>query len=404
MKRFLCLTIALLGLPVVAVTFSFGQMAQPGGSRPASTRLRQIYHLPRKKPQSALQQALAAAATGTTIPMWSYSVVSPVDNTTYTGAMVGRSPFFNGHRTTTVQVYLIPVILTFADTGTVFDPTVTDSCLGSQSVDDFVTKSPIFNPSDFVMNGVDVGSAQYIDGFQRGNFWSEISATAASYHTELAVTVLPAQSLTVPAASGQTNADIFSGCPYGLMDGNWWDGPSFSGTGTSQAQNLIAALASKGVGPNSLPLFLFDSVFEYIGTTSNCCVLGYHDSYGTPAQTYSAEGIDTSGAIGGDVSTMSHEIGEWMDDPLGTNPTPLWGHIGQQSACQNNLEVGDPLSPGFPTSPPYNPFLVTMNGSTYTLQELAYYSWFYRQSPSIGSGGQFSDNGTFTTDAGAVCK
>ena len=78
-----------------------------------------------------------------------------------------------------------------------------------------------------------------------------------------------------------------------------------------------------------------------------------------------------------------------MDDPLGTNPTPAWGNIGQVQGCQNNLEVGDPLSGTF--FPP-----VTMNNFTYNPQELAFYSWFYRQTPSIGSGGVYSNNGTFT--------
>jgi hypothetical protein len=93
---------------------------------------------------------------------------------------------------------------------------------------------------------------------------------------------------------------------------------------------------------------------------------------------------------------MSHEIAEWLDDPNGSNPVPPWGAEGQVQAgsCQNNLEVGDPLSPGFGT--PTNPFSVLMpNGVTYTLQELAYFSWFYGGA-SLGSGGLYSDNGTFT--------
>ena len=42
------------------------------------------------------------------------------------------------------------------------------------------------------------------------------------------------------------------------------------------------------------------------------------------------------------------------------------------------------------------------NGYTYTLQELAYFSYFYG-GPSIAAGGAYSNNGTLTTDAGAVC-
>jgi len=44
-----------------------------------------------------------------------------------------------------------------------------------------------------------------------------------------------------------------------------------------------------------------------------------------------------------------------------------------------------------------------MNGFTYSLQELAFFSWFFRQSPSLGTAGKYSDAGTFTTSAGPVC-
>jgi hypothetical protein len=37
---------------------------------------------------------------------------------------------------------------------------------------------------------------------------------------------------------------------------------------------------------------------------------------------------------------------------------------------------------------------VTVNGFTYHVQELAYFSWFYGGA-SIGAGGKYSSNGTF---------
>jgi len=157
-------------------------------------------------------------------------------------------------------------------TGTVFDPTAYDSCLGD-SVLNLVLHSPIFNNADYVMNGVDVGSSQYLDAFQRGNFWNAISATGDSYHTKLSVNVLPAQSLTVPYLYGGTNLNFYNGCAYGLMDGNWWDSTAFGDPSPDLARGLITQLAPQGVGPNTLPLFVFDSVFEYIGRYFECCVL-----------------------------------------------------------------------------------------------------------------------------------
>ena len=104
---------------------------------------------------------------------------------------------------------------------------------------------------------------------------------------------------------------------------------------------------------------------------------------------------DNSGDFTGsqDVSVLSHEVGEWMDDPLVNNPTNPWGHIGQVSGCQANLEVGDPLSG--------NAQVVTTGSHGYHVQELAFTSWFYHQSPSTGVNGWYSDYGTFASSAAA---
>ena len=329
----------------------------------------------------------STSAASTTVPLWGYSVTSPLDHQAYLGNMIGRTPFFNGHRTTTIQVYLVPVKLTFADSGFVFDPLAADACIGNDNVTHQFLQSPLVNNAPFVMNGVNVGSTQYVDAFQRANFWGYVAGTP--YHTLLNVTTLPEISLSVPISEGSTYYAQTCGY-YGSMDNDWWDGI---------VQNtLIPSLAAQGVGPTSLPIFLFDSVVSYTGgDPNNCCVLGYHGAY-TPnniLQTYSVINYDTSGFVL-DIGTASHEIAEWMDDPVGTNPTPAWGNIGQVQGCQNNLEVGDPLSgtyfPG-----------VTLNGYTYNPQELAFFPWYFRLSPSFSAGGQYSDNATFSTGAGAVC-
>jgi hypothetical protein len=239
------------------------------------------------------------------------------------------------------------------------------------------------------MNGVKVGTGQYLDAFQRGNFWSYVGGTPYQTVFSTTPTVLPAINVSVPVANGSTQLGICG--LFGQMDQIWWD--------NLLQTTIIPSLGSHGVGPANFPQFIFDSVVMYLNhDPSLCCALGYHNSYmnGGVFQTYSANDFDTSGAFGGDTSVMSHEIGEWLDDPNGMNPVPAWGAEGQVAAgsCQNNLEVGDPLSPGFST--PTNPFSVLMpNGVTYTLQELTYFSWFYGGA-SFGSGGLYSDNGTFT--------
>src|SRR5215467_12585380 len=76
--------------------------------------------------------------------------------------------------------------------------------------------------------------------------------------------------------------------------------------------------------------------------SSGCCISGYHSAVmnvnGTQAFAY-ASYIDEVGNFAQDVSALSHEVGEWLDDPLVTNNC-------NQGAC-GILEVGDPAE-GFP--------------------------------------------------------
>ena len=130
--------------------------------------------------------------------------------------------------------------------------------------------------------------------------------------------------------------------------------------------------------------------------SSNCCVLGYHGGFitGVNLQIYAPISVNTAGMFNPDISTLSHEMTEAINDPTGANSTPSWGNIGETvGQCHTNLEVGDPLSPGFGT-PTAGSIVLGANGLTYHLQELAFYSWFYG-GPSLGAGGKYSSNGTF---------
>ena len=368
---------------------------------PAPTKWKVIYITPPVKGLRNVTAAMIHSQAGSTIPLWHYTTTG-YDGISYQGVMVGRSPFANGHRTTTVPTFIVPVIVTFQDTGEVFDPTATDACLGglvAGSADSLLINSPMFQATDFldfVINGVDVGSAQYLDAFQRGSFWTQVQGTP--YHTVFTTTptVLNPVNVTVPPANGSTVKAKSQGfCrDFGEMDINWFD--------NLVRTQILPALAAQGVGPANFPQLMFDSVVMYIGKPTACCVLGYHSFRNSNMQTYSVNGLDGSGEFGGGQviiasGTLSHEVGEWMDDPLVNNAVPMWGAEGQVPAghCQGNLEVGDPLSPN-PTTPT-SPFFKTSSSSfaTYTLQELTFFSWFFGQSPSYGAGGGYSDNGTF---------
>jgi hypothetical protein len=366
---------------------------------------------------------------GNTLPFWTFNVKGSRDNDNHLGVMVGTDPFRNPG-TSRIPTYIVPLVFTThsvaaaynpttgyyttAPGETTIDPTKTDqTCLSKPNNVPvrLIQQSPIVNPAPFVFGGTNVGDTQYVDAFQRANFWSVLGERGNEYHVLLSpVITLPPVYIDVPATAGLALTDPtlfeaaygFTYCaPMLLIDLNWFDS-YLNGTVTPklQQEGVIAA--------NDFPIFLsYNSAFSIGDVTfiGDCCAIGYHGSTGTPIidQTYGVVDFDTTGwfsgppaPIGLGTSTMSHEVAEWMNDPFGSNETAPWGGTGQVAGCQANLEVGDPLSgTDMPT--------VTMpNGYTYSLQELAFFSWFFG-APSIGVNGWFSNNNTFTTDAGPNC-
>ena len=347
-------------------------------------------------PEADRDAALAPPPGKSSLKMWTYNVTSTRTGSKgnkYTGTMVGNSPITtNG--TTTTTVYVVPLVVTIG--ATTFDPTKNDSaCLGGLNALELLKVSPMvlaFN--DFKINGVDVGVTQYSDAFQRGNFWKDVKAKGGTYHNKLNYKFLPAMAYNPPSG----DAVIYSTpglctTQYGGIEVNAFD--------LVLKLFYIPGLASKGVGPTNLVTFMLYNTTMYDTTPGNCCIGGYHGAYndtitGAGIQTYSPFQWDSAGFFGGpngqDAAIMSHEINEWQDDPMGGNPVPAWGHVGQVSGCQTNLEVGDPLT-GTDVA------VVPVFGFNFHLQELAFFSWFYG-GPSIGAGGKFSDNGTFTSAQG----
>ncbi len=367
-----------------------------------------------RPPVKAASSAMVQSASTAALKISSYSVESTRDHQRYAGAIVGNSPFHGGGGTARITTQIIPVVVVtsriatginndeFLSTGpgtTRSDPTQADNaCLAAPNnvPTQLTLQSPIFQPAEFSFGGTNVGKTQYIDAFQRAEFWEVINRE--TYHLKLApVTVLQPVVLRVPAASGLSiPASFFGLCgSFGLVDGNYFD--------AYISNVLMPKLAAQGVNPGTFPIFELYNVALTAGDPrdlkNNCCIGGYH-SIQPNFQTYSPALFDTTGFFGPaaeNSAVLSHEVGEWANDPSGFNPTPAWGHTGQVPGCQNNLEVGDPLS-GTDIAPVKMP-----NGFTYNLQELAFFSWFYG-APTLGLNGWFSDNGTFTSDAGPPCQ
>jgi hypothetical protein len=295
-------------------------------------------------------------SSATPLTTWNGSFVS--GGKTFNYNMVGTAP--STGTSTTVPVFIIPIALQYktGTTTTTFTP-LTKVSNGKTAVANTIA-SPIFQNMDWIAGDgtTDLGVTQYEDAFQRGNFWGTVSSESG-YHVLLGTPkAAPVQTIVVPAADGSIGNEF--GVKVGLADITWFDG---------QLQTILTKLKAK-ITPNTLPIFITYDVYL---TEGLCCIGGYHNSFGSVSapQAYSMfTYIGTPGAFAQDVGALSHEVGEWLDDPLvvNTNGNPVPSKCGPGAI----LEVGDPEE-GFAN---FGDFPYTFNGFTYNLQDLTYLEYF----------------------------
>ncbi len=274
-------------------------------------------------------------------------------NITY--KMAGMDPS-QSNTDTHIKTIIIPVVFVYgASNGNkTFDPTAKKTAgMGKLSVIKALGKSPIFDPgADFPSGSIDCGTSQYIDAFQRCNFWNGVQ-TNTGYHTILDATKvkkLKPLTITVSSAQGGVINNPFGSGVVGTMDINAFD----------SALNSYIRSNSKVITADVFPLFVSYDIFL---TSGGCCIGGYHSASGTQTYGYSTF-VDSAGSFSQDVSAISHEVGEWMDDPFTNN------HVN----CRDNsiLEVGDPLE----GKTNYGTFTVSLNGQTWHPQSLVFLPYF----------------------------
>jgi len=356
-QRFTALSM-LAALAVVASMTSTAVAQEASDTLPAHPRFSRI--LPK------LNNDLQTPATPLTT--WNGSFV--YSGHTYKYNMVGTAP--STGTSTTVPVFIIPIALAYKSgtTTTTFSPATLQSNGASATTN--TVNSPIFQNMNWIAgDGVtDLGTTQYEDAFQRGNFWGQVSS-ATGYHVLLGTPkVAKVRTIVVPAADGSIATEF--GVKVGLADINWFD---------AELQAIITK--TKQILPNTLPIFITYDV--YLTSGGQCCIGGYHSSMGSTAapQAYSMfTYIGKPGAFAQDVSALSHEIGEWLDDPLVVNTG------GNPVAC-GILEVGDPEE-GFTN---FGAFPYTLGGFTYNLQDLTYLEYFGApKTTSVGGEETFHNN------------
>jgi hypothetical protein len=274
----------------------------------------------------------------------------------YPFIMVGTDPS-KTNTSTTVPVFLVPIKMVYGPSNgnKTFDP-VKHKLPDGETVLHNILTSPILSAGiDFKQGGVDLGNTQYIDAFQRGNFWGNNVKKNHNYQVLLGKpTVLPEQTIKVSPSLGSVITNPISG--KGLVG-------TYDFQTLDNMINQVYFKKFKQIHPNALPIFF---TYDIYLTSGGCCIGGYHFNNGPApgAQTYSFFTTVDQGPneFSQDVSAFSHEIGEWVDNPFYPNNAVLCGE----------LEVGDPLE----NNPNFGGFPYKLHGFTYNLQDLVFLPYF----------------------------
>jgi hypothetical protein len=308
-------------------------------------------------------------STPANLPLWSSSFTVGAANFPFT--MVGTDPRTPGAGTSTVPVQIIPVRFNFG--GTLVTPEQA-ACGDTTPAAIRAQNSPLFT-NVLWTDGVTIGTTQFIDAFQRANFWSIVSTQSPNYHVVFQPSLAATFVVDVPPASGASLLPnpVCPAQPIAVIPSPFMDSV------------VQAAIAAQHITPGTLPLFITMNTQFILGGSP---ALGYHNAFGP--QTFAVASYAGPGFAPGvdDVLVISHELGEWMDNPFVANQTLPWGPPGQ---CSTQLEVGDILAG--------KSIAVPMPGFTYHVQELAYFSWLARFVPSIAINGRYSMQSTLTGPA-----
>ena len=358
--------VALTGIPIVMAT---GQIASASSSPRAGQRSAGVSHAPspaRTRPAGPLRAAAfqprfaAPAVSSPTVPH--YSGKFSHAGKTYTYTSVGTNPKTSA-AATTVPVTFIPVKIVDAS-GSFTYPTRAIK---------WTTGSALFH------NSWKTRGTQYGDATLRNSYWSYVEAHGAKWHVRLGspATTAP-RTVKVPSNQGSDSLDS-NGDLVMIINDNWY-------------ASTLARIAAKYSAKHLVVFLTYDTVgCSNFTKVSTCSTGGFHSAATSSTGTHTlawASWMEPGvfGAKSADTAAISREIAEWLNDPFVNDVVPRWSVRSEpQFGCSKSFEVGDPLV-----------------GHVFTIgrwhfQDEANFSWFARQSPSIGFKGRYSDRGTLKT-------
>lgn len=308
---------------------------------------------------------------GRSFPTFSSSFA--VNGQTYPFTMVGFPPASG--RSAEIRSVIIPLRINFVAFGENGDVTATFE--PANAVANLIA-SPLYVPAQYPN-----GYGQLGDQMQRAAFWNRMDPQH-QWHVKMAApSVAPTIDLAVRPEIG-TLISLPDGTLIGDMLIDFLD---------AEIQTILQLLK---LPPDTVPIFVTNMVTAE--------ALGYHTAIevsdgkgGTRLQTYIfTSWLDPAKVppLLADVTTFSHELMEWVNDPFANNIVPTWTYppiSDPRSTCADNpfLEVGDPQGNG-PTYEDFPAVSITLSGVTYHVQQLVLWQWFANEVPSSAYRGWYT--------------
>jgi len=351
-----------------------------------------------------------------TVPTFAGAFASPatsIDNFQSDGfttvspfIMIGNPPQLGGTTTIPAKMTAVSLQLLKAD-GSVF------ANVPFGPFEDLIEDSPNFRNANY-----SVGNTQFGDGVQRAEFFNMMDE---DWHTLLSPSIVNRATLQIPATVQVQFADGTVLTVPGYITQTAADGSTvvflldllFNFLDFNQAVDDINAgdFTTDAINYHVYPNTFLFSVADEQGDLS-CCVLGFHEYIFDPTVTptprwiYAFASWISPGTFGGgfqDVTGLSHETSEALNDPFGNNIVPTWQFPGTSGGCQANLETGDPVE----VLPNATVPIVTREKHEvfqYHPQTEALLQWFEIGNPSNAIGGAFSyPNTAVLTQAATPC-
>jgi hypothetical protein len=302
---------------------------------------------------------------------------------------VGSPPEQGG--TTAISAPIIPMTVQHLDRSG--QPALSSSATQYESN---VVNSPVFSAATWSSSST---PTELPDAIQRAEFYY---SAKADWHTELMPEAASPLVVRIPYGDYfyQLNSHR-SCCQFILVDYNTFNNEFFNA--------IVEAITDGTITTGDISTFLFPNTYLYLGTLSQCCVLGYHSYVFNDLP----NGVEqrwvgnysswiTPGLFQGavqDVTALSHEMSETFADPFVVSDgvhglTPWW--LAPNGNCQDDMEVGDVIE-----NLPKGVYPATLNGFTYHPQNEALMQWFDTGQPSNALDGAFSypDTSVLTSPA-----